>query len=151
MKNQVTAFYNKTDKQQKLFIAYRKRLIERGKDELLKAMNHIVEKSVKHYLADFYVHDLEFIKENSDHPFLWMVHESGTHIIDLLADYFDDRDLDHWLEKDLFHAILINSGHDTTIYKAIYGQLKKINRNQAVIIIKKYEALAISRKEATEK
>lgn len=150
MKNQVSAFYEKNDKQQKLFIAYRKRLIERGQDPLLLAMNHIVEKLVKHYLADFYVHDLEFIKENSSHPFLWMVHESGTHIIDLLADYFDDGDLDHWVEKDLFHAIIQNNGHGITIYMA-ENELRKINRNQAMIVVKKYEALAIRRKEAEEK
>ena len=54
------------------------------KNEILEkrigVMRAIVEVRVENYKSDFYRHDIEWMKEKPDTPFIWIVRESGTHI-----------------------------------------------------------------------
>lgn len=72
-------------------------------DNVLKKMGEIAEKRVKHYKCDFYDYDLPWIKRDKPGEFVWMVRESGTH---LMVPRGDDEDKGQWREHyDLFAGI----------------------------------------------
>ncbi|KRG16873.1 hypothetical protein ACA29_03070 [Lederbergia galactosidilytica] len=50
------AFYEKTEEQKKRYISYMRNSIRKGQDKILQSMSSVVEKHLKKYHADFYVH-----------------------------------------------------------------------------------------------
>lgn len=132
------AYYEKTDKQKKTCLAYRKRKILKGDNGLLKNMLSIAEENLVKYKSDFYVHDVELVKECEGEPFLWVVRDYGTHFIYLYSDQFV-KGTNEWDNIPYFNSIL----HNFRVIKGIYlhenEELKKINQTKAIQVLKDYE------------
>lgn len=129
-------FYNKTDKQRKRVLLYRKDKILKSDNELLKKMCSIVEKKVKKHRSDFYIHDVETIKDCEGEPFLWLVREQGTHYIKLYSERFTHTG--KWENRLCFDFISHHFG-EVDVYFYIDGQLKKVTKAQAKEILNAYE------------
>ena len=50
-------------------------------NDVLETMRQLTEKHVKLYKTDFYDYDVPRIKKDHPSEFVWMVRESGTHIM----------------------------------------------------------------------
>jgi hypothetical protein len=61
--------------------AQKKRITAGKKHPAYNEMHRQVEKTVKHYEADFFYHDAITLANNPTTPFIWIVREYGTHII----------------------------------------------------------------------
>lgn len=138
-KNIQIAYYEKTDEQKKRMLYYRKSKILKGDNNLLKKMVQIVESNVKKYKSDFYIHDVELMKEYAGDPYIWIVREYGTHCIYLLStDFTKDN---QWENKPYFKAILNNFSDIKGIYLIKNGELKKITKEKTFSILERYEKL----------
>lgn len=68
--------------------------IEKSDNAVLKKMENIVKRYVKHYKNDFYIYDLFMLKKYKE-PFLWMIRDTGTDLIPLhhlkgtLVDFYN--------------------------------------------------------------
>lgn len=131
-------FYDKTEDKRKRVLNYRKKRIEESDDLLLKAMHEIVEKRVKLYQADFYIHDVETIKQCENEAFLWVVDDLGTYFIYLHSERFTP--LNQWDNRLFFESILRNrEGSDIYFYDN--EPIKKVNEKNAFQILDSYEEL----------
>lgn len=137
-KTMSVAFYEKNDLQKKRILNYRRKKILNGNDKLLLSMMMVVEKNLKDYFSDFYIHDLEQIENHNRKEFLWIVREYGTHYIDLHSEHFTQDN--EWYSVLYFNEILENSRHGIVgIYLYEKGILQKINEAKAILILQKYE------------
>lgn len=78
-------YYDKTEVQRQRHLSYVKEKIKKSNDPLLLQMMRIADSVVAHYSEDFYVHDLNYLKaheyKGKNQEFLWIVRESGTHLL----------------------------------------------------------------------
>lgn len=137
------AYYEKSEKQQENTLNYRRRKIHTGDNELLKSMMYIAEKSLNNHIADFYIHDVELVKNYKDDAFLWVVRDYGTHYINLHVDCFTDDN--EWDSLYYFNCVLQNAESSLSKIKGIYycqnDTLKKVNKVKATLILQQYENL----------
>lgn len=132
-------YYDKTEEQKKRTLQYRKRKILNGDNELLKTMLSIVEKNLKNYHADFFIHDVDLVKECEGEPFLWVVREYGTHFLYLHSEKFSKQG--EWDNILYFNELLYNYKEFKGIYLHENGNLKKVSKEEAEKILKKYEEI----------
>lgn len=133
------AYYEKTDEQKKRVLYYRKRKILNGDNEILKKMVEIVEQDVQEYHSDFYIHDVEMIKENEGRPFIWITREHGTHFINLISD--EVTKMNEWVPRSYFEAVLRNLGDRIKgLYLVENDKIKRITKEKAFEVLKYYEA-----------
>lgn len=133
------AYYEKTDEQKKRVLYYRKRKILNGDNEILKKMVEIVEQDVQEYHSDFYIHDVEMIKENEGGPFIWITREHGTHFINLISD--EVTKMNEWVPRSYFEAVLRNLGDRIKgLYLVENDKIKRITKEKAFEVLKYYEA-----------
>ena len=71
--------YDKTKKER--YVKRVKSYIRKNGTDLEKAMLEIVEKKVKHYQTDFFVHDFYMLKTREETAYIWAVRETGTWLI----------------------------------------------------------------------
>lgn len=134
------AYYEKTDEQKKRTLYYRKRQILKGDNELLKNMVRIVDQNVVKYHSDFYIHDVEIIKEIKGNPLLWIVRDFGTHMLNLYSEDFSEHN--EWSNNLFFNAILHNSGDRIKgIYLIENNRVQKITKEKAFSVLNQYEEL----------
>lgn len=136
------SFYDKTEEEQFRFIKNMKRKIANGDNALLKQMMSIVDEEVMSYEADFYVHDVELLKEiEDDEAVLWIVRNRGTHFVFLSNDSFNSKG--EWATAEYFKAILHNHVNEIGGYYLIQkGKLEKLNKKSALATISIYEDIA---------
>ena len=128
--NIATTFYEKTEEQKKRYISHMRNRIRKGSDVILQSMMELVERHVERYHADFYVHDVALYRNTENGPFLWIIRENGTHLIDLMSEKFLDGEA--WDAKAHFHAILSNSRKEIKgIYLIENGQMQKLSEKAA--------------------
>ena len=71
-------------------------------DNVLAKMQELTEKHVKWYKTDFYDYDRPWILRDKPSEFVWMIRESGTHI---MMPRDSDEDKEVWrLHYDAFAA-----------------------------------------------
>lgn len=63
-------------------------------DNVLHKMQEITENHITTYKTDFYDYDLPRLTENKPSEFVWMIRQSGTH---LMLPPAQDADRDYWL------------------------------------------------------
>jgi len=88
-------------------------------DNVLAKMQEITEKSVKLYKCDFYDFDVPRIKDENPSEFVWMVRETGTHI---MTPRLCDEDKVAWrnryellasINKDFYYCTMNPDGSGT--------------------------------------
>ncbi|MBM7715316.1 hypothetical protein JOC94_002303 [Bacillus thermophilus] len=125
------AYYEKTDEQKRRYISYMRNKIRKGDDAILQSMMELVERHLKKYHADFYVHDISLYRNTEGAPFLWIVREYGTHFVDLYSKKFLDNEV--WDAKAHFEAILFNSRKEIKgIYLIENGKMQKLSEQSAL-------------------
>lgn len=134
-KDMRTTFYDKTEKQKKRILNYRKHKILNSDNKLLKKMVCIVEENMVKHHADFYIHDTELIKKFEGDPFLWVVREYGTHFIYL---YYEGFKGNVWDQIPYFETLLHNFDDIKGFYLYENGTLKKIGDKKAFQTLEKY-------------
>lgn len=85
LKNLVDTYYNQNHKERENTIERVKKSVKRKKG-ILSDMMQIVEKTLKAYHSDFYIHDVERLHKNPESSFIWIVRKNGTHLINLDND-----------------------------------------------------------------
>ena len=69
---------------------------------VLQKMQEITERVVKWYKCDFYNYDKPWILRDKPSEFVWMIRDSGTHI---MMPREDDEEKDLWRHRyDIFSA-----------------------------------------------
>lgn len=77
-------FYNYDEEKRKRYVKRVENYIRKNGTDLEKAMLEIVEKKVKHYQTDFFVHDFYMLNtETEKNEYIWAVRETGTWLIPL--------------------------------------------------------------------
>lgn len=82
LKNLEEGYYELSDQDRVNMVERVKKALKRKKNVLTEMM-HIVEKKVKHYKADFYIHDVQILHRNEKDLYIWVIRDSGTHFINL--------------------------------------------------------------------
>jgi len=147
MKSIQASFYDLTDEEKIRFIKKMKRKIINGNDVLLKEMMFIVDEEVMTYEEDFYVDDIELLKDvEKDESVLWIVRNHGTHFIYLSKDSFNTAG--EWTNTEYFRAIIRNCKRRICGYYLIEkGNLKKINEKSAFAVLAIHEDIARRKQE----
>lgn len=127
-------YYELSD-QDKLNMVDRVKSAVKRKKNVLTEMMKIVEKKVKHYQADFYIHDVQQLHKNPENSLIWFVRDSGTHFIDLDSPVaLSDGESSN---LNYFNA-LIKTNRFIGIYlvNPIENTLQKVSEEKAETIIK---------------
>lgn len=141
------SFYDMTDEEKNRYIKKMKRKIANGNDTLLQEMMSIVDEEVMKYEEDFYVDDIELLKDvEKDESVLWIVRNHGTHFIYLSKDSFNKKG--EWDNAEYFRAIIQNYKNRICGYYLIEkGKLKKINEKSAFAVLAIHEDIARNKQE----
>lgn len=86
-KSLVTRYYERSEKVQKRYISYVSTSVRNAEGTLENTMSTIVERVLKGYHNDFYLHDIQMLNEKSAFEYIWIVREYGTFLVDLLSPY----------------------------------------------------------------
>lgn len=88
-------------------------------NDVLAKMQEITERTVKCYKTDFYDYDRPWILRDRPSEFVWMVRESGTH---LMVPRVSEEDKDLWrhrydifsdANKDFYYCTMNSDGSGT--------------------------------------
>lgn len=121
-----TEFYNLSDdKKEKVISSITKKLASTP-NVLINAMYNHVQKTVKHYITDFLIHDIQTLENETNNNYVWISHENGTFLVKLNHDFNNQlSDSKEWLE-----AVNYNYGNRKTTKVYLVNQeqntLKKI-------------------------
>lgn len=138
-KELVKTYYGHSDEERIKLISKIEKKIKCSENPLLLQMIQIVESQVKHYKADFFIHDIAALIDYQE-DFIWIIRDSGTHFIPL-----NDPTLlkdGKWLWKEHYKAIencerILSYYH----YNVKNEKMKKINSKKSEEIIKEYTDL----------
>ncbi|NRG44256.1 hypothetical protein HRF87_05700 [Bacillus sp. CRN 9] len=111
--------------------------ILKSKNELKIRMMLIAEKTLKEHLNLFYFHDLEVIEKIGQAPYLWIVRENGTHLINLSITVFTKEN--EWLSTYVFNNVLLNYSDIKQIYFCENEQLTALSEVKSVLLLQEYE------------
>ena len=71
-------------------------------NNVLQKMREITERRIKLYKTDFYDYDVPWLKRDQPSEFVWMIRDSGTH---LMVPCGPDEDKELWRHRyDIFSA-----------------------------------------------
>ncbi|MEK6190632.1 MAG: hypothetical protein N2A99_06550 [Carnobacterium alterfunditum] len=127
-------YYELNDTEKTEMIERVKLLVKRKKNFITEMMN-IVEKKVKHYKADFYIHDIQKLHKSPENSLIWIIRDSGTHYIDLDSPvaYSDDTSAN----MDYFQTLVkMNRIIGFYLVDRKENTLQKIKQEKAEAIIK---------------
>lgn len=125
-------YYDSNDEQREKIMQEIKMEIE--KNPLLTKMQNIAKRNVKNYITDFYIHDVHEVSNKSDEKIIWLVRESGTHIVSMSNDYMLDGTV--WIADNRIEALKKQRG--IKFYLIENGTVKKINEEKLSEVLNKY-------------
>lgn len=135
MKKIMNNFYEVKDKTRIKKMHQIRDIILESNSDLLKKMLYIVHQDVQYYMIDFYKHDIEKLAEYEG-TFIWIVRESGTHLIPLQEEKICSDG--SWLWEHEYNAICqVARIKDFYYYNG--KELLKINKEKANKIINEYK------------
>lgn len=134
LKENFSVYYDSSDSEKEIFLEDVKKYILEGENEQLKKMKNIVERYVKNYKADFYVHDMNMLYGKEDEKFLWFIRENGTFLVDLTDEYLLDEEI--WQGK---HNANMFQKHSEKIYYLSDGKVKEIDFNMMNSLLEKFD------------
>lgn len=138
-----TVFYNMNDNDQEDYISKVKFFI--NSNVLLKRMDNIVRRNVKHYKTDFYVHDV-FSLSDDNGDFVWLVRECGTDLIRCNNNSFSKDG--EWIGKIWFNAVNETSKvHRYYYFNSNKNKLLKINQEKAEQLIDEFNEINLNKHE----
>lgn len=120
-------FHRLDEKDKEKYIKDIKEEIEKSDNAVIKKMENIVKRHVKHYKNDFYVYDLDMIKKYPG-PFIWMTRETGTDFIPL-----------HYLKGSLIDFYHYVKYTNKNFYYYNGNRLKKVSFDEMEKVVNKYK------------
>lgn len=130
------AYYQLDEEQQRRYRKLTDQKIRQGADPVLKRMRNIVKGQLRGFIADFYVHDVSHYKKAEGDPFLWVIRQYGTHIVDLTSeDYLNGI----WEPKNHLRSLLRCGKEIKGIYLIHKGSVKKLSDIGAIATISVFE------------
>ncbi|QST02412.1 hypothetical protein IMZ31_23465 (plasmid) [Pontibacillus sp. ALD_SL1] len=105
-------YYNLSSEQKKEYCEARKKELEQSDDPVFKKMHEIKERIVRHYEADFYVHDLNLLtieRPQWGNRFAWFVRRNGTHMVPLDHFFKEDKERSEEMFK-MYEDYDVNKG-----------------------------------------
>lgn len=115
-----------------------KKRIRSSADRLTQKMMTIVEGDVMRNETDFYFHNLMWLSNNRHRPFLWLVLNEGTRIVELDSAEFDENG--NWVAANRFRELLhVNRHVISGFYLIERGNLSRISFQSAMCQIAIYE------------
>lgn len=100
------------------------------KCDIIKKMENIIKRRVKHYRSDFYDYDKPAMEScGNKYNFLWIVRECGTWLLD-----FDDAKTDGSNASIVlnYYAPDQPDNDNAVLYKICNGSFKKVDYNKTL-------------------